>query len=96
MPHTDTTVPAPLLHFSAKPAERKVQARLMKDVFALLDEQHKKGIEPDRNLFKLVADMPGFQAIVDDLLADFPDDSQFESFEALKARRDETGIVRLA
>ena len=56
--------------------------------------QHTTSI-PERDDFEKVANHPAVKAATDKLLATLPVDSHFESFDDLRKRRNEIGIVPL-
>ncbi|MEJ8852755.1 hypothetical protein [Variovorax rhizosphaerae] len=83
------------LELSAQPGERKVQARLLKDVLEVI-ERRRLLRQPMR-----WSDVPLFAetaAVVEATTAQMeglPADPDFGSFDELTARRDETNVVRL-
>lgn len=85
----------PELELSPQPAERRAQVRLLENVLTLVERRHLQG------LVMRWADLPRFaetSAVVETTAAHTdsrPADNDFGSFDDLKSRRDDTGVVRL-
>jgi len=83
------------IELSARPAVRKVQVRLLKNVLEVIERRHLLR-QPMR-----WSDVPRFAetaAVVEATSAQMdglPPDADFGSFDELKARRDATNVVRL-
>ena len=86
----------PELELSEHPAERRAQVSVLKDVLRLLVEQRDSGARMLRwDFIARLASAPGFAAAADALIDEAPESREPESFSALSARRDATGVVRL-
>lgn len=84
----------PELELSPQPAERRAKVRLLENVLTLIERRRHRG------RVMRWADLPRFaetSAIVETTAArtnSLPADDDFESFDDLKSRRDDTGVVR--
>lgn len=85
----------PELELSPQPAERRAQVRLLENMLTLVERRHLQG------RVMRWADLPRLaetSAVVETTSAhtdSLPADNDFGSFDDLKSRRDDTGVVRL-
>lgn len=84
------------LKFSDRPAERAAQVRLLSDVFTALEQRRLIMRAEDWSSLSEVAAAPAIAETVDEMVRGLHADPDFGSFDELKARRDDTGAVRLS
>ena len=85
----------PELELSPQPAERKVQVRVLENVLAIVERRHLQGRVMGWSALPRFAETSAVADATAAHMDSLPADPDFGSFDELKSRRDETGVVRL-
>lgn len=84
----------PELELSPQPAERKVQVRVLENVLAVIERRHLEGRIMGWSTLPRFAETSAVAEATEAHMARLPADD-FGSFDDLKSRRDDSGVVRL-